>query len=126
MTPLRYRRKLERQRHFIEPAQFPQGLSSKLQRRYPNLSEAQIAQVLSGLRGWFLICAAAKGRFVAMPSSLVDHAWHEFILFTRSYENYCKLAFGTFLHDTGGRARGRRDGAHCRRAKVDVAPCLWA
>jgi hypothetical protein len=37
---------------------------------------------------------------VAMPSQVVDVAWHEFILFTREYEKFSKKAIGGFLHHT--------------------------
>ena len=41
---------------------------------------------------------------VAMPSQAVDDAWHEFILFTRHYERFCRNAFGRFLHHTPAEA----------------------
>jgi len=39
-----------------------------------------------------------------MPSQVVDDAWHEFILFTRSYERFCQQAYGKFLHHTPAEA----------------------
>lgn len=39
-----------------------------------------------------------------MPSQVVDDAWHEFILFTRQYDQYCRKAFGRFLHHTPAEA----------------------
>ncbi|WP_218044237.1 glycine-rich domain-containing protein [Kiloniella majae] len=39
-----------------------------------------------------------------MPSQVVDVAWHEFILFTREYHDFCKKAFGRFLHHTPAEA----------------------
>lgn len=33
-----------------------------------------------------------------MPSQAVDVAWHELILFTKTYQLFCKQAFGRFLH----------------------------
>lgn len=35
-----------------------------------------------------------------MPSQVTDDLWHEFILYTRSYDQFCKKAFGRFLHHT--------------------------
>jgi len=32
------------------------------------------------------------------PSKIVDKAWHEFILFTKAYANYCELHFKRFIH----------------------------
>ena len=33
-----------------------------------------------------------------MPSQVVDVAWHEFILFTRDYRDFCQRGLGRFLH----------------------------
>jgi len=35
---------------------------------------------------------------VAMPSQVVDDAWHEFILFSHAYSQFCRKAFGRYLH----------------------------
>jgi hypothetical protein len=35
-----------------------------------------------------------------MPSQVADDLWHEFILYTKAYEDFCKQAFGRFLHHT--------------------------
>jgi hypothetical protein len=32
------------------------------------------------------------------PSLLVDAAWHEFILFTRTYTRFCQTHFGAYVH----------------------------
>ncbi len=33
-----------------------------------------------------------------MMSDPVDEAWHQFILFTRSYTSFCNEAFGKYIH----------------------------
>ncbi len=35
-----------------------------------------------------------------MPSQVADDLWHEFILYTRDYDAFCRRAFGGFLHHT--------------------------
>jgi hypothetical protein len=35
-----------------------------------------------------------------MPSKVVDMLWHEFILNTHEYEQFCRQAFGKLLHHT--------------------------
>ncbi len=32
------------------------------------------------------------------PSELVDRCWHELILFTKLYQETCRVAFGRFVH----------------------------
>lgn len=39
----------------------------------------------------------ATGSF-ASPTPRVDEAWHEFILHTRLYAEYCQARYGTFVH----------------------------
>lgn len=53
---------------------------------------------MQGLRQYFQLCNNSEGIAVATPSRVVDAAWHEFILMTRSYEQFCIKAFDRFLH----------------------------
>jgi hypothetical protein len=46
----------------------------------------------------FLALNDEDGNLHPVPSRPVDVAWHNFILLTRPYSEYCELAFGTFLH----------------------------
>ena len=39
-------------------------------------------------------------RHISMPSQVADDLWHEFILYTRDYDAFCRRAFGGFLHHT--------------------------
>ena len=34
------------------------------------------------------------------PSLIVDLGWHEFILFTKTYEKFCSKELGKFIHHT--------------------------
>ena len=89
---------------FIENFPFAERLDKRLAARHPELDAAQRAMVLEGLRDYFLLCNKAGRRMLAMPSQAVDDAWHEFILFTRQYDNFCRRAFGRFLHHTPAEA----------------------
>ena len=96
-----------RQRHraaAIDSFPYAGFLGQRLAQRRPELSEAQRAEVLAGLQDYFHLCHSAGRRMVAMPSQVVDDAWHEFILFTRHYQKFCRLAFGRFLHHTPAEA----------------------
>lgn len=85
---------------FIRTYSFPQGLLARLAARHPALTLKQQQLVARGLRKFFLCNLAAKGEFVSMPSKVVDDLWHEFILFTKHYDEFCKKALGKFLHHT--------------------------
>lgn len=98
----------------IREAPLPQFLKRKLRESYPQLSFKDAELVERGLRQFFMACNRSPGRFVAMPSRVVDAMWHEFILHTYAYRDWCALALGRFLHHTPAEALGlqatRNDG----------------
>lgn len=87
-----------KQLKIIQNYQFHPGIKENLINRYPGLTEEQVKQVFQGLRDYFYACRKANGSMVAMPSRIVDDVWHEFILYTREYEQFCKQGFNRFLH----------------------------
>jgi len=88
----------QRQESFITTYDFPHALLKKVHRAYPHIPPIDSPLILTGLREFFLLCHEAEGNTVSMPSQVVDVAWHEFILSTRAYEEFCQNAFGRFLH----------------------------
>ncbi|WP_371324315.1 hypothetical protein VX159_01980 [Dechloromonas sp. ZY10] len=99
-------RNLARQRRLRYLNRFPYQrlLDARLAARRPELSATQRSEVFAGLHDYFLLCTQARRQMLAMPSQAVDDAWHEFILFTRQYEQFCRHAFGRFLHHTPAEA----------------------
>jgi hypothetical protein len=114
---------------FIDGYMFPRGIRERVRRRYPHLNDPSLDLVLQALREYFHCCRLAKRRLLAMPSQVVDAAWHEFILFTRNYETFCGKALGRFLHHTPAEAMPEptvpSDGIRrswrlaCRRSGID-------
>lgn len=94
-------------RQFIREARFPAHLGAKLLAQYPQLRATDTELVLHGLRQFFMAHLRSRRQFVAMPSKVVDAAWHEFILHTRAYEAWCDAAFGSLLHHTPAEVLGR-------------------
>ncbi|MBU0752425.1 MAG: hypothetical protein KJ787_05895 [Gammaproteobacteria bacterium] len=94
----RRNRRLERER-FIREYAWPRGLLERLAKRRPELAPKDHALVARGLRQFFL-AALRSGRYVSMPSQVADDLWHEFILYTKGYDAFCRQAFGHFLHHT--------------------------
>jgi hypothetical protein len=90
---------MERER-FIRTYALPMGLLAKLRQRRPALALKDQQLVARGLRQFFLAHLKSGRKFVSMPSQVVDDLWHEFILYTRDYDKFCKGAFGQFLHHT--------------------------
>ena len=94
-------------RQFVRQAALPGFLAAKLREQYPQLSASDVDLVLRGLRQFFMAHLRSRRSFVAMPSAVVDAAWHAFILHTRAYEVWCRSAFGKLLHHTPAEALGR-------------------
>lgn len=89
---------------FIDRYRFPPGIRTRVRKRYPHLTDGDLDRVMSGLAAWFHLSNAAGRKPVSMPSQVVDAAWHEFILFTRNYRDFCHRALGRFLHHTPAEA----------------------
>lgn len=94
-------------RQFIRDSHFPRYLGAKLRAQYPQLGVRDVELVLHGLRQFFMAHLRSQRQFVAMPSQVVDAAWHEFILHTRGYAAWCNTAFGTTMHHTPAEVLGR-------------------
>lgn len=89
---------------FIESYYFHPAIRKKVAAKHPLLNDKQLDLVFDGLRDYFYICNQASNKMVSMPSKVVDDAWHEFILFTRAYQQYCNKALGRYLHHTPAEA----------------------
>lgn len=89
-----------RRYEFINRYKFETALRSKFSEVYPGLSSHEIERVFDGLLQFFKIAHLAQEQRIAMPSRVVDDAWHQFILFTADYAQFCKQAFGKFYNHT--------------------------
>jgi hypothetical protein len=109
-----------RREAFIRTATLPHGLFERLQRRHPGLSLKECQLVAHGLRQFFLAYLKSGRRFVSMPSQVADDLWHEFILFTKHYDAFCRKAFGGFLHHTPAIVLGS-----ARQSNAGLRRCWW-
>lgn len=72
------------------------------------------------MRQYFLAYLKSGKQYVSMPSQVTDELWHEFILYTKHYEAFCKRAFGQFLHHTPAVVLGKR-----RIGNEGLRRCWW-
>lgn len=102
---------------YIRTFELPRGLFDKLRQRRPQLTLKDCQLTAHALRQFFLAHLKSGRRFVSMPSQVADDLWHEFILYTRHYQEFCGRAFGRFLHHTPAVVLGpdRHDNAGLRR-----------
>lgn len=89
-----------RRAEYIRTYPLPAGLFERLRKRRPELTLKDCQLVSQALRQFFLAYLKSGCRFVSMPSQVADDLWHEFILYTKNYDLFCKRAFGQFLHHT--------------------------
>jgi len=87
-----------RRAEFIRTYNWPPQLLDKLTVKYPHFTRKETSLVSKGLRQFFMAYLKGGLKPVSMPSEVVDELWHEFILYTRSYKEFCDGAFGSFLH----------------------------
>ena len=75
---LAWRRALRGQRErYIDSYPYAKFIDQRLAARRPELDAAQRALVFDGLREYFQLCRESGRQMVAMPSQVVDDAWHE-------------------------------------------------
>ncbi len=101
-----HQRRMARRESFIRNYELPRGLFDNLRKRRPDLDLKQCQLTANALRQFFLAHLKGGRKYVSMPSQVADDLWHEFILFTRHYDAFCKGAFGGFLHHSPAVAVG--------------------
>jgi len=67
----------------------------KLQKLDSDLSNLELLEEV--IRFLSLVSSSKE---ILAPSKTVDLVWHEFILFTRLYQEFCESKFGRFIHHT--------------------------
>jgi hypothetical protein len=87
------RQRQARREAYIRDFILPHGLFDKLRARHPHLSLKDCQLVAQGLRQFFLAHLKSGRKYVSMPSQVADDLWHEFILYTRNYEQFCRRAY---------------------------------
>lgn len=118
---VQWRRRLALQRlEYIRSFELPRGLFERLRKRRPTLTLKDCQLVAHALRHFFLAYAHSGRKFVSMPSQVVDDLWHEFILYTKNYDLFCRRAFGGFLHHTPAVVLGSD-----RIANAGLRRCWW-
>ena len=105
---------------FIRSYVLPKGLFEKLRAKRPELDLKDCQLVSQALRQFFLTHLKSNFGFVSMPSQVTDDLWHEFILYTKHYEHFCKRAFGRFFHHSPAAVLGSRSASN-----VGLRRCWW-
>lgn len=73
-------------------------LEQKLCRLHLADSVEKAQELFVEVKRYLILSVLYNNRSIPMFSARVDQAWHEFVLFTREYSEFCNSNFGTFLH----------------------------
>ena len=65
---------------------------------HEGMSPEDTRKVEDATRQWFRLAARHPKAKLSMPSVAVDAMWHEMVLHTREYQEFCDQAFGHLLH----------------------------
>jgi hypothetical protein len=80
-----------------------------------DLSDEAASQLFIDTRKFLYLCGTYNGRWV--PSRDIDAGWHEFILFTREYNDFCFKHFGRFIHHSPTKIGEKTDPLSANRTK---------
>jgi hypothetical protein len=76
----------------------PSSVRQRFAFQHGDMTTDGIGTVESATRQWFRLAARHPKATLSMPSVLVDDMWHELVLHTRDYADFCQTALGRFLH----------------------------
>jgi hypothetical protein len=110
--------------HKIRSFVFTGEMLHGLTKTYPALEHKDTQLVARALREFFLVHARAKGALIGMPSKAVDALWHEFILDTRAYAEFCKEAFGSYFHHVPAGVMNKEGGGKDAMTRTWRLACL--
>lgn len=85
----------------------PSGIAvEKFKKKYPGITDGEIELVWQALYSFFEIIRKYRNSGASveayMTSVIVDDLWHEMILDTRNYMNFCKRFYGDYIHHHPG------------------------
>ena len=64
-----------------------------------NLDEREASLRFNDTKRFLYLCGIRKsGEPILAPSEATDEGWHQFILFTKDYQDFCFSHFGRFIH----------------------------
>lgn len=60
------------------------------------LSHKEAEQLFHDMKQFLYLCGTRPGTW--SPTEAIDAAWHEFVLYTKDYGEFCRNMFGKFVH----------------------------
>ncbi|MFI0464340.1 MULTISPECIES: glycine-rich domain-containing protein [Saccharopolyspora] len=72
-------------------------LVERIVREHAEIDREMAERIVDQTLAFLSACARNRGEPLA-PSPMVDHGWHEFLMYTREYAEFCQRVAGRFLH----------------------------
>ncbi|AZN38615.1 glycine-rich domain-containing protein [Paenibacillus albus] len=88
-------------------ADFEARVKDRVLRNTPSLRDGDWQWRWFELKRYFLMCGILRG--VPMYGARVDDVWHEMLMFTREYEQFCKQFCGALIHHAPHAPGGKPD-----------------
>ncbi len=63
-----------------------------------HLTPTEARGLYRDLLEFLFLCGFHRGKGPFGPPEKIDNAWHEFLMFTRQYAEFCHKHFGSFIH----------------------------
>lgn len=63
-----------------------------------NIQHEEAVKIFDETLKWLWLGNKIEGVFIDDSTLIIDEMWHNFILFTQDYENFCLSNFGRYLH----------------------------
>jgi hypothetical protein len=90
----------------VNAFEVPSSVRQRFTFQHGDLTAGDVRTVEAAAQQWFRLAARHPGAKLSMPSVVVDELWHELVLHTREYAEFCEAAFGQFLHHEPESAMG--------------------
>lgn len=78
--------------------------------------KARAESIFQDTLRFLYICGTADGQWG--PTQTIDTGWHEFLMFTRDYTDFCQENFGRFIHHVPNRIGSKPDRERPRRTLI--------
>ncbi|MES2658028.1 MAG: hypothetical protein V4689_05390 [Verrucomicrobiota bacterium] len=63
-----------------------------------DLTQVEAEQLFLDTKRFLYICASHSDKGPFSPTEIIDKGWHEFLMFTFSYQQFCTEFLGKFVH----------------------------
>ena len=90
------------------------------------LNKGEATLLFEDTKRFLYLCGSKqKGDPTLAPPEKVDSGWHEFLLFTEDYQQFCLTFFGRFIHHRPRRLEDPKGGGQVLRNTIALATATF-